>query len=84
MEWFGRIVQQELGTQKVEKYPEGSRNSVVRFAILTRGIRNRNFRDARTRPCRERRDKPVQLAIERDSLDRLAAIRLEGRPEIVQ
>src|SRR6201987_695189 len=84
MQGLGRVVQQELRAQEIEKNPERPRDSVVRFAILARRIRDRNLHDASPGPGGEGGDEAVELAVQWDALDGLLAVSLKCSTKIVQ
>src|SRR5205085_12365100 len=78
-----QVAQQKPDGNQVEKYPDCASNAVVRYAALAIDVLNRNLTDRGAMPRRQRRNKAVQLAIQRNFTDELAAIGLKGRPEIV-
>jgi len=78
-----QITQQEADGQQIEKHAEGTCDAVVRNAALAVHVADGNFADRRTVPRRQRRDEAVQLAVERDLLQNVAAISLECGTEIV-
>ncbi len=77
------VLQQEANGQQVEEDTHGARNTIVRLAPLAVHIPDRNLADAGAIPGGERRDEAMHLAIERDVVDHLTAIRLEGGAKVV-
>src|SRR5438132_10643561 len=78
-----KIPQQETNRNQVEKYAECPRNSVVRIAALTVHIANRHFYNRRPVPGSQRRNKAVQLTIQRNLFENVQPIRFKGRAKIV-
>src|SRR5208283_396713 len=79
----GKIAKQKPNRDEIEEDAKRSRNAVVRGPTLTIDIANRHFANRRAVPRRQRRNKPVQLAIERHLFQNLAAIGFKRGPEVV-
>ena len=79
----GHILEQKANRQQIEKDAEGSRDAVVAFACGPRGVRNRNFADGRTVPTSEGWNEAMHFSIERNVLDNLSPVCLEGGAEVV-
>ncbi len=62
---------------------EGAAETVVALSVFARWVRDGHLADARAIPARKRRNEAVHLAVERNVLDDLAAVRLEGGAEVV-
>src|SRR5581483_1117252 len=78
-----QVAQQKTNGNQVEKYPEGSRDSIVRYSALAVHVANGNFNDRGPMPGGQRRDEPVQFAVKRYLLQDFAPVSLKGRSEIV-
>src|SRR5271168_1592768 len=76
------VVEQEANRQQIKENTEGPAYAVVALTPLTVHILDRNLADRGAVPRSQRRNKPVHLAIERNVVDDLAAIRLEGSAEV--
>ena len=61
-----------------------ARQAVVRLVLRPRNVRDGHFRDPRASPARQRRNEPMQIAVEPDALDRRRAVGLERGAEIVE
>src|SRR5215472_5936010 len=78
-----KITQKEADGEEIKEYPEGPRDTVVRRAAFAVHILDRHFADRCAVPRCERRNETVQFAVERNLLQDVAAICLEGRSEVV-
>src|SRR5581483_8160633 len=79
-----REVEQKLDAQKIQKHVQRSRDAIVRLTVLAgRGV-DGDLRNPRSGPGCESRDETVEFAVELNALNCVAAIRLEGRAEIVE
>src|ERR1700691_778829 len=83
MQWPGKIAEQEANGDQIEKHAEGAGDAVMRNPPLAIHIANGDFADRRPVPRSERRNKTMQLAVERHLLQDLAAISFEGSAEVV-
>src|ERR1700677_428777 len=83
MERARHVLQQEANGQQVEEYTDGARNSVVGLAPLAVHISDGDLANAGAIPGGKRGDETMHLAIQRDVVDHLTAIGLEGGAEIV-
>src|SRR4051812_22862486 len=79
----GKIAQQEADRDQVEEYAEGPRYSVMRNPALTVDVADRYFADGSAVPRRQCWNEPVQLAVEGNLLQDVAAVSLECRSKVV-
>ena len=84
MQRLRRVIEQELDADQVEQDSNGAGKAVMRLALLTQRILDRNFRNRCPRPACQGRNEPVQLAIELDVLDHFPSISLKGGAKIVK
>ena len=77
------VFQQKTNGHQVEEDPESAADPVMRFPALPDHIRDGDFADAGAIPGGEGRDEAMHLAVQGNVVDDLAAIGLEGRPEVV-
>src|SRR5580658_11184650 len=77
------VLEQEADREEIEEDAEGAAEAVVALAVLARGVRDGHFADGRAVPAGEGGDEAVHLAVERNVLDDLAAVGLEGGAEVV-
>ena len=78
-----KVTKQEADGDEIEEDSEGARDAVMGCAALAVHIADRYFDDRRAMPRGQRRDEAVQFAVERDLLQNLATIGLEGGAEVV-
>src|SRR6185369_12081811 len=78
------VIEQKFDADQIQQHCDRARQSVIRFTAAAREVLDRNFRDRRTRPAGECRNKPMQLSVELQLFDHLATISLECRPEVMQ
>ena len=78
-----QIAQQKADRNQVKKYAERARDAVVRIAPFAVHIADGHFADRSSVPGCQRRNKAVQLAIERNLLQNLPPVGFECRAEIV-
>src|SRR5205823_6903581 len=78
MQGLGRVIEQELDADQVEQDSNGAGKAVMRLALLTQRILDRNLRNRCPRPACQGRNEPMQLAIELDVLDHFPSISLKG------
>src|ERR1700693_1353384 len=83
MQRTGEIAEQEANGDEIEDYPERAGNAVMRSAAFPVYVADGHFSNRRSIPGRQRRDEAVQLAIERNLVEDLAAVGFEGRAEVV-
>src|ERR1700727_1291216 len=83
MERARHVLEQETDSQQIEEDAEGAGDTVVALAELAGRIRYGDFADAGAVTRGEGGDEAVHLAVERDVLDDLAAVGLEGGAEVV-
>src|ERR1700678_2517111 len=78
-----KIAQQEANGDEIEENAEGAGDAVMRHAALAVYVADRNFANGSAIPRRERRNKPVQLAVERNLFQNLAAVSFKRRAKVV-
>src|SRR5262245_18902262 len=78
-----KILQQKADRNQIEEDTECARDAVVRNAALAVHIADWNFTDRSAMPRCQRRNEPVQLAIERYLLQNFTPIRLESGAKVV-
>ena len=83
MQGAGHITEQEADGEQIKEDAEGARDSVVRLPCCAGGVGDGNLADTGAVPGGEGGNKAMHLAVERDVLDDLAAIGLEGGAEVV-
>ena len=69
---------------QVEEAVDEARRAELALAEAARAVVHRHLADAEAAPVRERRHEAVQLAVDLDRLDHLAAVELEAAVEVVQ
>src|ERR1700722_13555064 len=79
-----KIFQQKPNGENVEHYPKRPAKPIMRSPRRTRQIANRHLRPPSSVKRRQRRNEPMQLAIQVDVLQNLRAISLESRAEVPQ
>src|SRR5205823_14411227 len=72
------VVQQELNADQVQQHSNGSGKAVMRRAVLTKRIPDRNLGDGRSRPACQSRNEAMQFAIELKVSDYFPPIGFEG------
>src|ERR1700722_4093464 len=77
------VAEQKADGQQIEEDPEGAEDVVVALAKLARRVGDGDLAAASAVPGGERGDEAMHLAVERNVLDDLAAIGLEGGAEVV-
>ena len=77
------VLQEKADCQQIEEDAEGAPDAVVALAPHTIQVCDGNLADRSAVPTGQRRNEPVHLSVKRDVLDHFAAIRLEGRAEVV-
>src|SRR3981081_612099 len=70
----GKIAQQKANRQKIEEHAEGAGDAIMRYSALAVHISDGNFANRRPVPRSQRRNKPVQLAIQRDLFENVAPV----------
>src|SRR5215469_1173918 len=78
-----QVAQQEAYRNQIEEYSERSRDPVVRHPALAVHIADRHFNDRSPVPGSQRRNKPVQFAVQRNLLQNRPPVRLEGGAEVM-
>ena len=78
------VLQQKPDRDQVGHDAPRARQAVVRLVLRPGNVRNRHLGNPRAAPSGQRRNEPVQIAIEADSLDDRRAIGLERRAEVVE
>ena len=61
------VLQKKSNRQQVEKHPESAADTIVALATLAIHVSNRNLADRRAIPTRQSRNKPMHLAVERNT-----------------
>src|SRR5271157_120245 len=77
------VPEQEADGQQVEDDAEGASDAVVAFTPLPGCVFDGNFTDRCAIPTSQRGDEAVHFTVERNTLDDLASIRLEGGAKVV-
>ena len=80
---LAHVLEKKANGKEIEEDTEGAADAVVALAGLTIDVADGNFADGSPIPTCKSRDEAVHLAIERDVLDDLAAIGLEGGAKVV-
>src|ERR1041385_905799 len=70
--------------RSVEEPVHEARRAELRLPVAARPMVHRSLADAEAAPVRERRQEAVQLAVDLERVDDLAAVELEAAVEVVQ
>ena len=77
------VTEQEADGEQIKEDAEGAGDAVVRLPCCAGGVGDGNLADAGAVPGGQGGNEAVHLSVERDVLDDLAAIGLEGGAEVV-
>ena len=83
MQRAAHVLEQKANGQQIEEDAEGAPDAVMALAPFAIQVADGNLADRGAIPTGQRGNEAVHLAIERNVLDHLAAIGLEGRAEVV-
>src|SRR5437660_7989797 len=83
VQWPRRVVKQKLHADEIQQYAHRARDVVIRFAVLSLNVLDRNLGDVRALPTRQRRNETMQVAIQLQLSNNFAPVSFECSAEVV-